>query len=71
MVLPELPAIAQLLGDSKENFVILILDQRFKVRDELLFCFAGANGEDDSFQAVDCVDLQVDLLGLHLLFQEG
>ena len=43
----------------------------FKVGDELTVRFGGADGEDDSFQAMDCVDLQVDLLGLHFLFQEG
>ena len=43
----------------------------FKVGDELTVRFGGADREDDSFQAMDCVDLQVDLLGLHFLFQEG
>ena len=42
-----------------------------EVRDELTDRLGDANGEDDGFKAVDCVDLQVDLLGLHFLFQEG
>ena len=42
-----------------------------EVRDELGVRLIDANGENDCFQAMDGVDLQVDFLGLHLFFQEG
>ena len=42
-----------------------------KIRDELVGCLIDADGKNDSFQAMDGVDLQVDFLSLHLLFQEG
>ena len=42
-----------------------------KVRDELADRVCHADGEDDGFQAVDCVDLQVNLLSLHLLLEES
>ena len=67
----QLPDTAELLGDGKENFVILVLDQGLKVRNELRDRLVAANGEDDSFQAMDRVDLQVDFLSLHFLFQES
>ena len=41
-----------------------------KVWNEVVDCLLGANLGDDSLESVDSVDLEVDLLGFHLLLEE-
>ena len=59
--------VAKLLGDGVKDFVILLFDQLFQVRDEQLRDVIMVDGHDDRLQPVDRVHLDVDLLTLHLL----
>jgi len=42
----------------------------FKVRDNLTLDGGFAYGQDDSFHAMDYINLKVDLFGVHLLLEE-
>ena len=88
-VLMEGEALAKLLSNSEENFVILLLAQGLKLIIKVRLCckilklltlevgqqLAGgglhANTENDGLETVDSVDLEMNLLSLHLLLQEG
>jgi hypothetical protein len=80
------PDTAELFCDSEKHLVVLISNKgyqkgkvrrdggellTFEVRDKLTGNLTGANGQDDSLESMNGVNLEVHLFGLHLFFEEG
>ena len=66
----DLPDFAELLGDGEENLIVLFLDELLQVRKERAAGLSDTNGQDDSLEAMDGVNLEVDFLSSHFFLQE-
>lgn len=55
----------------KYYWLIFVNILTLKIRDELLNGFWGTNWHNNSLEAMDCIDLQMNLFSWHLLFEKS